>query len=60
MWALAVVEVDPGFEPLPEFGAVLELIGIDALVLERPPQALDEDIVGSPMPLAPQELWKWS
>ena len=45
MGSLAVVVVDPGFEALAEGGPILEVVEVNALVFQRPPEALDEDIV---------------
>ena len=50
MGPLSVVEVDPlANDPFgPE--AVGQVVQVDRLVLERPPGALDEDVVHAPAP----------
>ncbi len=42
---LGVVVVDPTADPGPRFGGGLEGLEIDALVLQRAPQSLDENVV---------------
>jgi hypothetical protein len=44
MVPLGVVGFDPASQPSPQSSDILEFIDIDALIFERPPQPLDEDI----------------
>ena len=48
MWPLCVVEVDVTAEPTLQGSRAVVAPQVDVLVLQRPPQSLDEDIVEGP------------
>ncbi len=50
MRPLGVVEVDPLRDDPHRFEAVGQLVQVDGLVLERAPQALDEDVIHAATP----------
>ena len=50
MGTLVVVEVDPLCDDPLGFEAVSQLVQVDRLVFERPPEAFDEDIVHAAAP----------
>ena len=50
MGPLGIVEVDPLADDPVRLEAVGQLVQIDRLVFERPPQTFDEDVVHVPAP----------
>jgi len=50
MGPLSIVEVDPLADDPVRLEAVGQLVQIDRLVFERPPQTFDEDVVHVPAP----------
>ena len=50
MGPFSVVEVDPLADDAFGLEAVSQLVQVNRLVFERPPEALDEDVVHAPAP----------
>ena len=48
VWSLLVVVGQPGADQLAGLGAIVQIVQLDALVLQRAPEPFDEDVVHPP------------